>query len=381
MDYVVFGTGYGATLMLLGWAIRMFGPGLRYQSTEDDGPQGADVLMARLAWRRFISALGAVIATSGVLLVLITFLVILIDPGDSAGAIVGWTCFGLILLAVAAWSWFFVGRYGTFGVLPPRQPVNALKSPTVKSAGARVPAAPLVTNDSAEPVMVAEGGDDHDFGPEFPEAQESGEYTARYAKYQLHRPEDEQEPEESSAYAGLFSEVTDDDFDVEERREESLASISGDAVSSIEDLPEADFVDPESDALDGVSATSPEISDDLGVPEDDVSFAEPDTTANDPVQEHLTDDDVPPSALDTEGAEEEESGPEPDDVAEDVTSNDMDADHVDPAPMLESDDEPAESDAFPLYTSELEDTPEGRAEALRRIQEWQPADRDGDPQS
>lgn len=336
--------------MLLGWAIRTFGPGLRHQPTGNDTPQSADVLLARFAWRRFISALGAVIATSGVILVLITFFVILIDPGDSAGSIVGWTCFGLILLAVAVWSWFFVGRYGTFGVLPPRRSPNALKSPVKKPQEAAVPAAPALSVNPSEPAMTSLD-DAHGFGPDAPESEDFGEYDARYAKYQLHRPEDAEEPESTLEDTGLLPEETDDD-DSEAEAEYEVAL-----------EPESEDESPHLEAM---------------IPDDSVPEPLDDSSLSTIEGQETLDQEVVPEES-SPGNPAGDTDLEQDADAEDVSTSDLDTDNIDPA--SDSDDENPESEAFPIYTPELEDTPEGRAEALRRIQEWQPADQDDEERS
>lgn len=115
MDFVLFGTGLGATCMVLGWALRMFGPKARYQQDHDTVSHTTD-LIKRMMWRQFASGLGAVIMTLGIVLVLVTFVLMLFSSGDAlaAGVLVALALIGLALTAV--WMWMFTARYGTTGL-------------------------------------------------------------------------------------------------------------------------------------------------------------------------------------------------------------------------------------------------------------------------
>lgn len=200
MDYVVFGTGYGATLMLLGWALRTFGPSLRYQDPDQNVDHGIEFSVARTSWRRFAAALGAVVTTAGAVFVVVTFALILINPGNSMGAIIAWISFGLILLAVAAWAWVYVGRYGIYGILPvPRQGIEVVRaSDNIAQRERR--ALHMQRNSTSEADVVervpADDADDVDSDEAYddlgaPASYDPGEdeWEARYAKYQQHHPE------------------------------------------------------------------------------------------------------------------------------------------------------------------------------------------------
>jgi hypothetical protein len=131
VDYVVFGIGFGATLVLLGWALRTFGPGLRFRPPDNgEGVLSGAALLGKLAWTRFVSALGAVVATGGVLMLLSTFVTIVVSPRDRVGTIVVLSSFFLVLTAACIWAWIYIGRYGTHGILPDRtEPASPLRSP------------------------------------------------------------------------------------------------------------------------------------------------------------------------------------------------------------------------------------------------------------
>jgi hypothetical protein len=151
VDYVVFGIGFGATLVLLGWALRTFGPGLRYRPPDgaDAVLSGAD-LLGKLSWTRFVSALGAVVATGGTAMLIGTVITILMTPRDRVGTIVVLSCFLLILIVACIWAWMYIGRYGTHGILPERTaPAAPLRTP--REAGAEVQ-----PRRSGEPVAAAQ---------------------------------------------------------------------------------------------------------------------------------------------------------------------------------------------------------------------------------
>lgn len=254
MDYVVFGTGYGATLMLLGWALRTFGPGLRYSSPENDTVESGDRMLAALSWSRFATGLGTLIATAGAGLILIIFVTMLINPGDDTGGLIAWISFGLILLAVAIWSWLwlYVGRYGVHGIVPERIDASSIFR-SRKETEAAVPAgapAPAVAGKPVDPDLAPrsdQGTDErafadaqeideeeHAFDDEFEDESES-----RYAKYQVHHPEED-------GYTSLFDSdqpVNVDDTSIE-NDETDVSAQDDDAIK--EDSPENHAnVDPE----------------------------------------------------------------------------------------------------------------------------------------
>lgn len=114
MDYVLFGMGYGASLMLIGWALRTFGPALKYANANDS--DDIDTQVKRRFWVRFIQGLGGVVAISGIALVFITFVVMLVNPTDGDGAVLSYVVWGFTVIALLAWCWMYFGRFGLTGV-------------------------------------------------------------------------------------------------------------------------------------------------------------------------------------------------------------------------------------------------------------------------
>lgn len=113
MDYVLFGMGYGATLMLLGWALRTFGPERKYRNID---PQDIEREVEQRRWVRFIQGLGGVIAIGGTAMVLFTFIVMLINPDDVTGRQISLAVWAFLAVGVLIWCWMYVSRYGVLGI-------------------------------------------------------------------------------------------------------------------------------------------------------------------------------------------------------------------------------------------------------------------------
>lgn len=113
MDYVLFGMGYGASLMLLGWALRTFGPERKYK---DVNPEDIDQTVLQHRWVRFIQGLGGVIAIAGVAFVLFTFVIMLVNPDNEIGAFISMVIWGFLAIAILIWCWFYVASYGVTGI-------------------------------------------------------------------------------------------------------------------------------------------------------------------------------------------------------------------------------------------------------------------------
>lgn len=114
MDYVLFGMGYGATLMLLGWALRTFGPRLKYSKPPQN--EDANFTVEQRFWVRFIQGLGGVVAIAGITMVLMTFVVVLVNPNDDTGGTIAMAIWAFILLAVVLWCGMYVKRFGLTGI-------------------------------------------------------------------------------------------------------------------------------------------------------------------------------------------------------------------------------------------------------------------------
>lgn len=201
VDYVVYGTGYGATLMLLGYAVRTWGPGWRFRDGEADAYDRREFRTARSAWRRFTAGLGAVIATAGAALVLLTFILMLINPGDGIGSTIALSVTGLLLIAIAVWAWLFFTRFGPWGIVA--MP-NALGSyEPARYDGRAAETSPVTAQSLSQDA--GNGSDEPEFDEEeFPEEEpefddDDAEFAARYSKFELHHPEGEDEAEDGDA--------------------------------------------------------------------------------------------------------------------------------------------------------------------------------------
>lgn len=329
MDYVVFGTGYGATLMLLGWILRTFGPDFRYR-LDDDEPPGGDFLLGRISWRRFSGGLGALIATAGMAVVLVTFILILVNPSASIGTWVAIAMFALTLVAAAVWTWLYVSQYGTFGILPePKQEKQVFRAGPAPEVGEAEPeVAPFVGPVALEQDLSPVGqqdemphGDEYD-EPDDAEQFDEDEYDERrirMSRYQSHLPDDREGDEDSDDVdtGDVVDEVGDEAADVDE------ATYPDEWVGA----------DEESDDQPGEQDTHDDESDEPGEPDEpEIEVEDPDPSADDEDQ--------------------------PVDVPESDTSS--------------GDSDEPDDDLNP--GGHLDDTPEGRAEALRRIQSWNPDD-------
>lgn len=113
MDYVLFGMGYGATLMLLGWALRTFGPERKYKQIDTED---ADQAVAQRNWVRFIQGLGGVLALAGTAQVVVTFIIMLINPTDTTGGFASIVIWAVLIVAVLVWCWLHLARYGMVGI-------------------------------------------------------------------------------------------------------------------------------------------------------------------------------------------------------------------------------------------------------------------------
>lgn len=164
LDYVVFGIGFGATILVLGLLVRDIGPRLRYRKPSgEDGVFHAEELVAKVSWGRFCSALGAVLAILGMLFLLTTVVCMVLRLSDETG---GWVMLGalaILVLLIAYWTWAFFDRFGSYGILPERQeepePAPLVQRPTLSERRPVPRNAPSAGNDRA---ASAEGAPDRE---------------------------------------------------------------------------------------------------------------------------------------------------------------------------------------------------------------------------
>ncbi len=164
MDYVLFGMGYGASLMLLGWALRTFGPQLKYSQSPQH--EDSDFLVERRFWVRFVQGLGGVIAIAGTTMVLMTFVVVLLNPNDDTGMTISWAIWGFILAMVLIWCWMYISRFGLTGIWS-RERGYGFRSARPRIAAPRSSTSAMLEPDSApsaEEMLVTI--DDHAVAPD-----------------------------------------------------------------------------------------------------------------------------------------------------------------------------------------------------------------------
>lgn len=153
LDYVVFGIGFGATLLVLGLLIRDLGPRLRFRNPSDpDGVFHAEELVARVSWSRFCSALGAVWAIAGLAFVVITAVCMMLMVSDGTVGQVMIASLLVLLVTMALWTWAYFNRFGSYGILPERDEVAEPAVVTVRPEPRR-PA--IVKENSGERVVAA----------------------------------------------------------------------------------------------------------------------------------------------------------------------------------------------------------------------------------
>jgi len=121
LDYVVFGIGFGATILVLGLLLRDFGPRLRHRAPRDGGAVlSAEQLVARVSWARFCGALGSVLALAGAVFLIVTLVSMLLVVSDDTGLWVMAVAYGLLIALMAYWTWAYFHRFGSYGILPER---------------------------------------------------------------------------------------------------------------------------------------------------------------------------------------------------------------------------------------------------------------------
>lgn len=151
LDYVVFGIGFGATLLVLGLLVRDVGPRLRYRTpTNPEGIFHAEELVARVSWSRFCGALGTVLALAGAAFLLITVVSMFLMLSDATGGLVMGISLLILFLLVAFWTWAFFDRFGSYGILPEREEM----APDTETSGAPDDTEPA-TNAEAKPEATA----------------------------------------------------------------------------------------------------------------------------------------------------------------------------------------------------------------------------------
>ena len=132
MDYIIFGIGSSATLVLAGWLLRDWGPRLRDRRPAEDEILSASALVTRMAWARFCATCGMALLICGVLIMLVTLGAALFAPGDRAATIAVISMFALAALLMLIWTGLYLRQFGASGVIRPREKpvrVNPAETP------------------------------------------------------------------------------------------------------------------------------------------------------------------------------------------------------------------------------------------------------------
>lgn len=121
MDYILYGLGYGSTLMVLGCLFRYLGPALRYRERDDDVVDpfvdADDYEEARWKWRLFATGAGNVIALAGTFLLLVSVILMITNPGNELGQWIALAVSVLMVFSIAVWAWMFFRKWGA--ITPP----------------------------------------------------------------------------------------------------------------------------------------------------------------------------------------------------------------------------------------------------------------------
>lgn len=163
MDYIIFGLGVGATLTLIGWSFRMWGPALR-DRTSDNGETvlSGYELVNRMAWQRFCRSCGAVLAMFGLLVLAVTIVSTVLTLSNSIGATIVVVTLGTCLVATLVWLGLFLHRFGARGIIRPRiaRPDSEPAAASVEPASVSAESVPSERRGGAQVAVASETSPD-----------------------------------------------------------------------------------------------------------------------------------------------------------------------------------------------------------------------------
>lgn len=168
MDYIIFGLGLGATLTLVGWALREWGAAFRDRSSSSEQTvlSGYE-LVNQMAWQRFCRACGAVLAIFGLLVLLATIIATGLGLSNATGATIVLATIAVCAVATLVWLGLFLHRFGARGILRPKSTKPSPLPSVSKAASHHVP----VHGKGSAPVMgppLPDGGTSMAPGPSRP---------------------------------------------------------------------------------------------------------------------------------------------------------------------------------------------------------------------
>jgi len=119
VDYILFGAGTGASLAVIGWILREWGPRLRDGKSDDEVIYSASELIDRMSWARFCASCGMAMVVAGTLILLATAVVTAWNPGDELAAriLIGMYLFVSVLMLI--WAFLYTRQFGTGGIYRP----------------------------------------------------------------------------------------------------------------------------------------------------------------------------------------------------------------------------------------------------------------------
>lgn len=141
MDYIIFGIGTSATLVLIGWLLRDWGPRLRDRKPAEDEILSASQMVIRMAWARFCATCGMALVFGGVIVMLVTIVVTFVAPTDRAASIAVLTVFGVAGFLMLIWTALYLRQFGSIGVHRPVEKTVPEPTPAVLEPSAASPAA------------------------------------------------------------------------------------------------------------------------------------------------------------------------------------------------------------------------------------------------
>lgn len=134
MDYIIFGIGTSASLVLIGWLLRDWGPWLRDRKPAEDDLLSASQLVVRMAWTRFCATCGMAMVLCGVLTMLVTIVVVFVAPSDRTAGIATIAAFSATALLMLTWTGLYLRQFGSIGVHRPVDKVTPIPTPAPAAA-------------------------------------------------------------------------------------------------------------------------------------------------------------------------------------------------------------------------------------------------------
>jgi len=117
LDYIIFGMGTGASLVLVGWLLRELGPRIRDRAPAEGTVLSGGELVMRMAWARFCGTCGMALLLCGLLILFVAGILTLLSPSDDLGTAVILAAFGLVVVLMLTWTALYLRQFGTQGIV------------------------------------------------------------------------------------------------------------------------------------------------------------------------------------------------------------------------------------------------------------------------